>query len=64
MGGKTRNRREVEPIYPIDSKYESEAARMMEDKEYQKKVNCLLSIMQGKRIAGKQGLGSIVNQGD
>jgi hypothetical protein len=36
------------------------AHKMLIDKDYEKKVADLMAIMQGRRIAGRQGLGSPV----
>jgi hypothetical protein len=48
----------------IGLQHKEKADKMMNDPNYEKKVNELMAMLQGKRIAGRQQLGSIVNGGD
>lgn len=47
----------------VDEEYLEKAYKLLSDDKYEKKVNAVMEIMQGKRIAGKQTLGDIVDRG-
>jgi hypothetical protein len=63
MMGK-RNRYHNESNLLITDEGLSMAERLLNDPDYEKKATEVMEILQGKRIAGKQQLGSIINGGD
>lgn len=59
-----RNRYHSESSLVLTPEGISLTEQIINDKDYEKKIADLMAMMQGKRIAGRQQLGSIVNRGD